>query len=129
MIVDSSAVIAILRRESDAAIYSKAIEQAGRKLMAAPTFLEASIVIIGRKGTAASAGLDSFLFRSGIEIISFTAAVAGVAVDAFIRYGKGRHPAGLNFGDCISYAMAKTELMPLLFKGDDFRLTDIEAAL
>jgi ribonuclease VapC len=97
--------------------------------MAAPTLLEASLVIIGRKGKAASAGLDSFLVRSGIEIISFTAAAANVAVDAFVKYGKGRHPAGLNFGDCISYAMAKTEVMPLLFKGEDFRLTDIEAAI
>jgi ribonuclease VapC len=126
MIVDSSAVVAILRAEPDAPVYSQAIEQARRKLMAAPTFLETAMVVIGRKGEAAGAGIERFLLRSGIEIVPFTPAAARVAAAAFVRYGKGRHPAGLNFGDCISYALAKTELMPLLFKGDDFRLTDIE---
>lgn len=129
MIVDSSAVVAILRRELDAPVYSEALARASRKIMAAPTFLEMSMVVIGRKGEAASAGIDRFILRAGIEIVPFTPAAALIAVDAFAKFGKGRHPAGLNFGDCISYAVAKTELMPLLFKGDDFRLTDVEAAL
>ncbi|MGH6907202.1 MAG: type II toxin-antitoxin system VapC family toxin, partial [Aestuariivirga sp.] len=73
--------------------------------------------------------IDGFIREAGIQLIPFTAAAAMIAVQAFIKYGKGRHPAGLNFGDCMSYALAKTEVMPLLFKGEDFRLTDIEAAL
>ena len=129
MIVDTSALVAILRREPDALAYSRALERASRKLMAAPTLLEMSMVIIGRKGEAASAGIEQFLSRAGIEVLPFSPAAARVAVEAFIRYGKGRHPAGLNFGDCISYAVAKTEVMPLLFKGSDFNLTDVEVAL
>lgn len=128
MIVDSSAVVAIFRDEPDAPAYSQAIEQARRKLMAAPTFLETAMMVIGRKGEAAGPGIERFLLRSGIEIVPFTPAAARVAVEAFVQYGKGRHRAGLNFGDCISYALAKTELMPLLCKGDDFRFTDIELA-
>lgn len=73
--------------------------------------------------------LDDFLRTASIETIPFTADHAAVARHAFLRYGKGRHPAALNFGDCIAYATARLEAMPLLFKGDDFRLTDIEAAV
>lgn len=73
--------------------------------------------------------LDAFLRVASIETISFTADHAAVARQAFLRYGKGRHPAALNFGDCIAYAVARLEAMPLLFKGNDFRLTDIEAAV
>ena len=73
--------------------------------------------------------LDAFLRTASIETIAFTADHAAVARQAFLRYGKGRHPAALNFGDCIAYATARLEAMPLLFKGDDFRLTDIEAAV
>jgi ribonuclease VapC len=121
--------VAVLRREPDAAIYAEAIERAGRKLMAAPTFLETAMAVIGRKGDIAGAGIERFMLRSGIDIVPFTPAAARVAVEAFIRFGKGRHPAGLNFGDCVSYAPAKTEAMPLLLKGEDFRRTDVEAAL
>jgi ribonuclease VapC len=73
--------------------------------------------------------LDQFLRTASIEIVPFTADHAAVARQTFLRYGKGRHPAALNFGDCIAYATARLEAMPLLFKGDDFRLTDIEAAV
>lgn len=129
MIVDSSAIVAILKNEPDAGFYSDILAGTVRKLMAAPTYLETSIVMLGRKGAAANAELVWFIQRSGIAIVPFSPDAARAAVEAFIRYGKGRHPAGLNFGDCISYAMARTEIMPLLFKGNDFRLTDIEAAV
>jgi ribonuclease VapC len=82
-----------------------------------------------RNGPPGLARLDAFLAEAEIETLPFTAAHATAARDAFLRYGKGRHPAGLNFGDCMSYAVAKMEGRPLLFKGDDFRQTDIEAVV
>ncbi|HUR43184.1 MAG TPA: type II toxin-antitoxin system VapC family toxin [Aestuariivirga sp.] len=129
MIIDSSAVISIMQQESDAAAMSDAIAGASIKRMGTPSFLEICMVITGRRASGAIEGLDIFIQEAGIELISFTPEAARIAAQAFLQYGTGRHPAGLNFGDCISYAMAKTEVMPLLFKGNDFRLTDIEAAL
>lgn len=129
MIVDSSAVIAILRLEPEAADLSDAISAARVKRLTAPGYLEICMVIGGRRADRSINEVDRFIREADIEVIPFTPQAAEVAVQAFLRYGKGRHPAGLNFGDCISYAAAKTELMPLLFKGDDFRLTDIEAAV
>ncbi|MGQ0484057.1 MAG: type II toxin-antitoxin system VapC family toxin [Hyphomicrobiales bacterium] len=129
MIVDASALIAILRGEPDALEIAQSMKTAEPKVMAAPTYLEVCMVIVGRKGPGAKSDVDHLIANTGISIVPFSATAAHAATIAFIRFGKGRHPAGLNFGDCISYALAKTELMPLLFKGDDFRLTDIEAAL
>lgn len=129
MIVDTSALIAILRDEPEARSIAKALRNARRKLLAAPTYLETSMAIAGRKALAGKAELDRLLVETGTDIVAFDEEAARAAVNAFLRYGKGRHPAGLNFGDCMSYALARTELMPLLFKGDDFRLTDVEAAL
>lgn len=129
MIVDASALIAILLSEPDAPLLARALNTAEPRLMAAPTYLEVCMVVVGRKGPDAKLGIDHLIARSAISIVPFNGDAAQVAAEAFIKYGRGRHPAGLNFGDCISYALAKTEVMPLLFKGDDFRLTDIEAAL
>ncbi len=129
MILDSSAVIAILQSEAERQAFLQAIIRDERRIMAAPTLLETSMVLASRILGDALPGLDEFLERTKIAVIPFTAAHAAVARDAFLRYGKGRHPAGLNFGDCIAYATAKIEREPLLFKGNDFRLTDVDAVL
>jgi len=129
MIVDSSALVAILRAEPGHDRFVRVITDARRRLIASPTLLETSMVLAGGWQDNILDQLDAFLRAASIETIAFTAEHAAVARDAFLRYGKGRHPAALNFGDCISYAAARLEAMPLLFKGDDFRLTDIEAAI
>ncbi|MGX5828203.1 type II toxin-antitoxin system VapC family toxin [Mesorhizobium sp. 43Arga] len=129
MIIDSSALIAILRLEPGYERFVLAITQARRRLLAAPTFLETTMVLAGGRQDEILDRLDHLLHTASIETIPFTADHAVVARQAFLRYGKGRHPAALNFGDCIAYATARLEAMPLLFKGDDFRLTDIEAAV
>jgi ribonuclease VapC len=87
------------------------------------------MVLASRREDEVLDRLDQFLRTASIETVPFTADHAAVARQTFLRYGKGRHPAALNFGDCIAYATARLEAMPLLFKGDDFRLTDIEAAV
>jgi ribonuclease VapC len=128
MVIDSSAIVAILLLEPEAEHFTRLVERAGRARIAAPNLLEVDMVISSRKGPYGLDGVDDYLQRAGIETVPFTADHAAVAREAFLRYGKGRHPAGLNFGDCIAYATARLEDMPLLFKGDDFRLTDIKAA-
>ena len=129
MIIDSSVLVAVLRLEPGYERFVQVIAQARRRLLAAPTFLETTMVLAGRREDEVLDRLDRFLRTASIETIPFTADHAAVARQAFLRYGKGRHPAALNFGDCIAYATARLEAMPLLFKGDDFRLTDIEAAV
>ena len=128
MIIDSSAVIAILRAEPEALEFARSIRFAPVRMIAAPTYLETCMVLVHRKGEDAQRELDNLIDRTAILIVPFTATAAKTAVAAFLKYGKGHHRAGLNFGDCISYALSKTELMPLLFKGNDFRLTDVQAA-
>ncbi|MER9296976.1 type II toxin-antitoxin system VapC family toxin [Mesorhizobium sp. M0621] len=129
MIIDSSALVAILRAEPGHERLVLAIAQAKRRLLGAPTFLETTMVLAGGKQDEILDRLDDFLRTASIGTVAFTADHAAVARQAFLRYGKGRHPAALNFGDCIAYATARLEAMPLLFKGEDFRLTDIEAAV
>ncbi|OBQ70423.1 type II toxin-antitoxin system VapC family toxin [Mesorhizobium erdmanii] len=129
MIIDSSVLVAIFRLEPGYERFVLALTQAKRKLLPAPTFLETTMVLAGGWQDEILDRLDRFLRTASIETIAFTADHAAVARQAFLRYGKGRHPAALNFGDCIAYATARLESMPLLFKGDDFRLTDIEAAV
>ena len=129
MIIDPSALVAILRAESGHDRFVRAIADAGRRLIAAPTLLETSMVLAGGWQDEIVDRLDAFLRTASIDTIAFTAEHAAVARQAFLRYGKGRHPAALNFGDCIAYAAARLEAMPLLFKGDDFRQTDIQPAI
>lgn len=126
--VDTSALIAILQDEDEAAHFMAIIAASSTRLMSATTVLEASLVIAGRGGTAALAELDQFVDRTPLEVVPFDYRLAVIARDAFLRYGKGRHPAALNFGDCASYALAKSRDVPLLFKGDDFSRTDVRAA-
>jgi ribonuclease VapC len=130
MIIDSSAVLSILLAEPDAKIYAEAIAAANQKVMAAPTYLELCMVFCGRRQHESIEFVEQFIQRAGISIRPFGQQAAALAARAFLVYGKGRgHPAQLNFGDCISYAMSKVEAMPLLFKGEDFSHTDVEHAI
>jgi ribonuclease VapC len=129
MVIDTSAVIAILLSEPGADSYRQAINDADVLLMSAASVLEASLVIESRIGIEASAALDRWLESAPIEIIVVTRHQVSLAREGFRRYGKGRHPAGLNFGDCFSYALAKVSGESLLFQGEDFSRTDVTPAL
>jgi ribonuclease VapC len=129
MILDTSALAAIFFGEPDAALYIQLIHDADHCLMSAAKFLELSIVIEGQIGPDAGRQCDAFFRRANIIIEPFTVEQAHVARQAFLDFGKGRHAAGLNFGDCFAYALAKTTGEPLLFKGEDFKKTDIPSAL
>jgi ribonuclease VapC len=129
IVVDSSALIAILRREPQADGFLRIIAAADGCLLSSVSLLEASMVLAGRRGEAASwADLDALVARAAMQVVAQDAALVEAARDAFLRYGKGRHPASLNLGDCASYAVAKARNLPLLFKGDDFAKTDLPAA-
>ncbi len=128
MIVDTSAVLAILFHESDAERYARAITMASPRRMSVATLLETTFVLESRSGAAAGHELDAFLEEAAIELEPVTPAHAQAARRAWRRFGKGNHPAGLNFGDCFAYALAEATREPLLFKGQDFELTDIEVA-
>jgi ribonuclease VapC len=128
VIIDTSAVLAILFDEEDAARFADAIAGADQRAMSAANFLEAGIVIDNQLGPAAGRELDALLARAQIEIASVTREQAEIARQAYLDFGKGHHPARLNFGDCFAYALAKAANRPLLFKGDDFAETDIVSA-
>src|SRR5690242_8213808 len=106
MVIDTSAIIAILLREPEAALLADMIESGMPRLLSAASLLEASMVIETRKGDAGGRELDLFIYRAGIEVVPVDQDQAEVARIAWRRYGKGRHPAGLNYGDCFSYALA-----------------------
>ncbi|MCK6443120.1 type II toxin-antitoxin system VapC family toxin [Elstera cyanobacteriorum] len=125
MVIDTSAIIAILLGEPEAPELARAIEDGSPRLLSAANLLETSMVIEARKGDAAGRELDLLLYRAGIDVVPVDQEQAEIARVAWRRYGKGRHPANLNFGDCFAYALAKTTGLPLLFKGDDFSQTDI----
>ncbi len=128
--VDTSALIAILFAESEAKQFVEVISTSRYSIMSAPSLLECNLVAVRNFGDSATSLVQQAVIGLKIEIVPFKAEAVAFATDAFLRYGKGRgHPAQLNFGDCISYAVSKVEAMPLLFKGDDFRLTDVECAL
>ena len=129
VIVDSSAMIAILLEEPEAAGFVDCLTRAASARMSAANLAEMLLVLGGRKKEDPRALVEDLVNRAGIIIESVTAAQAWRAGAAFRRFGKGRHPAALNFGDCFAYALAKTRNLPLLFKGDDFVHTDIEPAL
>lgn len=129
MIIDTSAVLAILFDEDDAPRFADAIAAAERRTMSAANFLEAGIVIDKQLGPAAGRQLDALLAKARVEVAPVTREQAEIARQAYLDYGKGRHPAGLNFGDCFAYALARRTDQPLLYKGDDFSQTDIASAL
>ena len=129
MIVDSSAVLAILYREPDADRYEQSIATTAHCRISVANALETSIVVESRGGIKAAAELDAFFASTGMEFADVTADHLTRARRAWRRFGKGNHPAALNFGDCFAYALAEATGEPLLFKGNDFARTDIEAAL
>jgi ribonuclease VapC len=130
MIIDSSALLAILRREPEAARCARAIEKAFTRRISAANFLESAIVIDGSRDPVASRRLDDLLREAEVSIEPVTEAQARIAREAYRDFGKGSgHPAQLNFGDCFAYALAKAVGEPVLFKGKDFRHTDVVPAL
>ena len=128
MILDTSALIAVLFAEPEADAFIRLIHDADRCLISAGSFLELSIVIERQAGPEAARQCDMFFRRAGIIIEPFTVEQAHIARQAFHDFGKGRHRAGLNFGDCFAYALSKVTGEPLLFKADDFKKTDIAGA-
>ena len=130
MIVDTSALVAILKEEPDADLVKRALAVADSVSMSAANFLEVAMVVDGRRDAVASHQLDNLITYTRTRIEPVDEAQARVARQAFRDYGKGSgHPAGLNFGDCFSYALASVTGQPLLFKGDDFGHTDVTSAL
>jgi len=128
MVVDSSAVLAILFNEPERDRFAAALAQAGVRLMSSVNALETVVVVSARKGPHGAREFDLLLHHAEIEVIAFTADHLRLARDAYQRYGKGRHPAGLNLGDCCAYALSRHTGESLLFKGNDFPQTDVAAA-
>ena len=128
MIIDTSAIVAILLREPGYELLVAKLGQAPVVGIGAPTLAETGIVLTARLGPVGMSMLGRLIQESGSSIVPFGAAHWQAAVDAFDRFGKGRHPAGLNFGDCLSYALASLSNQPLLAVGEDFAQTDLDLA-
>jgi ribonuclease VapC len=129
MVIDTSALVAMLNNEPEAQRFEAAVEEDHVRLMSTASYLETAIVIETRFGEAGGRELDLWLHRAAVDLVSVDADQADTARVAYRCYGKGRHRAGLNYGDCFSYALAKVSGQPLLFKGDDFARTDIRVVL
>ena len=129
IVVDTSALIAILDKEPDAALYAEAIAEADSPLISAATLLELQIVMLNRHGAGAARIVDRLIQDAAFQIEDFTAQHFELAREAYARYGKGKNVAGLNYGDCFSYALAKATGLPLLFKGRDFSRTELLSVL
>ncbi len=127
IVVDSSVFVALVQREPEAEALTLGLVRAQRRVMSAGNYVECALVAVGRLGGLPI--LDEWLMRRSVEVASVDHDLARLAGDAFRRFGKGRHPAWLNYGDCFAYALAKSLDAPLLFKGDDFTQTDIRPAL
>jgi ribonuclease VapC len=128
MVVDSSMLIAIILKEAGFEDFVFRLAEADRRLISAASYLEASIVLLKRRDPGIELELDRLIYELNILIVPVNAGQARTARQAFMSFGKGRHAARLNFGDCFAYALAKHESEPLLFKGEDFNKTDIEVA-
>jgi ribonuclease VapC len=125
MVIETSALVAMLTDEPDAQRFEAAVEADPVRLMSTASYLEAAIVIEQRFGEPGGRELDLWLHRADVDLVSVDAEQAEVARSAYRRFGKGRNRAGLNYGDCFAYALAKVSGEPLLYKGDDFANTDI----
>lgn len=125
IVVDTSALMAILLRESEAHLFAGILEVSAQRFMSSGNFLELGIVTERMRSKAGRTDAEKLVQDTRIEIIPFDVAQARLAADAYERFGRGNHPAGLNFGDCFSYSLAKSMNLPLLFKGNDFGLTDV----
>ncbi len=128
MVIDTSALVAILDSEPERRAFIEAIEAADSRRMSVATFVESSIVIEARHGAEGLRDLDRFVNRGGIELVAVDSEQGQIARGAFSHFGKGRHPAALNYGDCFSYALAVILGEPLLCKGNDFVHTDVALA-
>lgn len=128
MIVDASALIAVLLREPEKDRFRELIARDVQPVMSPVNFLEAALRADGL-GTETASGFDELFMETGIDVVPLDKEQARLAREAYRRYGKGNHDARLNLGDCFAYALAKARDEPLLFKGDDFRQTDVEAAI
>ena len=126
MVIDSSAIIAILQAEPERQAYIEAISSVNYRNMSAVSFVETSLVLVSRYGAKAMQEFDNFIGKAQIRIRSVDENQALIARKAFLEFGKGRHSAQLNFGDCFAYALAKGLDQPLLFKGEDFSKTDVK---
>src|ERR1700693_6005928 len=126
MVIDTSALVAIFLAEPERKLLLDLILQAETRMISAANVLETGIVLEARRGESAGREFDLFLVRANLQIVSLDSEQAEIARSAWRKYGKGRHPAGLNFGDCFAYALAKSSGEPLLAKGTDFAGTDIE---
>jgi ribonuclease VapC len=129
MVIDTSVLLAILQDEPERRGFNEAIEEADERRLSMASFVEASVVIEARYGLEGVRELDTFIERAAIDLVPVDLAQARLARLAFSRFGRGRHRAGLNFGDCFAYALASHRGEPLLFKGDDFTHTDVTPAL
>ena len=127
MVIDTSAIIAILLGEPEARTFADAIAADPKRLVSVFSLLETGIVVEAKKGEAGGRELDLLIHRAGIKIVEMDSGQADLARSAWRSFGKGRHPAGLNIGDCCAYALSKYSGEALLFKGDDFSKTDVEA--
>ncbi|MGA8310347.1 MAG: type II toxin-antitoxin system VapC family toxin [Terriglobales bacterium] len=126
MVIDTSALLAIFLAEPERKAFLDSIFQAETRMISAASVLETGIVLEARRGESAGREFDLFLVRTNLQIVSVDSEQIEIARSAWRKYGKGRHPAGLNFGDCFAYALAKFTREPLLAKGNDFSVTDIE---
>jgi ribonuclease VapC len=130
MVIDTSVIVAIARREPEALVFSQLLERTPGKLIAAPTYLECAFVLAGIAPTKGMTFLKDLIADTLIELVPFGERELEAAIQARLKFSRGSgHAAKLNFGDCFSYALARTRNLPLLFKGDDFLHTDIEPAL
>jgi ribonuclease VapC len=125
MVLDTSALLALLLDEPEAENFRAAVEEDATRLVSAATLLETSLVIETRKGEAGGRELDALVHKAEVVVVPVDAEHVAEARRAYRRFGKGRHAAGLNFGDVFAYALARTSGQPLLFKGDDFAKTDV----
>ena len=129
MIIDTSALLAILQDEPERRNFNEIIAAKDQRSISVASFVEISIIVEARFASEGIRDLDHFITAARIDIIPVDLDQGRLAREAYRLYGKGRHPAGLNFGDCFSYALAKSSARPLLYKGKDFSQTDIESAV
>ena len=127
MVIDTSALLAILQNEPERRVFNEAIEAAETRLLSAASFVESSMIVESRYGADGIRDLDLFIAKAQLELVAVDVEQAQIARQAFREFGKGRHPAGLNFGDCFSYALARSHTESLLYKGADFGRCDIES--
>ena len=127
MVIDTSAIVAVLFDEPERHLFNRLIVEDPKRVLSSGTYLEAGIVVEARAGESGGRELDLYLQKAGVDVVPFDADQADIARRAFRRFGKGNNPAALNYGDCFAYALSILSGEPLLFKGEDFSKTDVTA--